>query len=125
MTHTPRYLVVEDDALLLLDLVDNLADLGIESVPMTRAPEAMHRLLVQSFDALITDIELAGGTNGLELARSCGRLRPDLPIVVVSGGVQPRPGDLPPNAVFVPKPYQISDVMKAIRRQPVAHRHAA
>src|SRR5690606_8711574 len=93
-----RVLVVEDEIILLLDLVDNLAEHDIEAVPVTTAKGAVS--MIDTIDALITDIELPGGYSGLQLARLAANLRPGLPIVVVSGGVRPSQDDLPAGAVF-------------------------
>jgi DNA-binding NtrC family response regulator len=117
MSQLSRILAVEDQILLLLDLVDNLADYGIEAVPVTSARGAVS--LLDGVDALITDIELPGGYNGLQLARLAARLRPGMPIVVVSGGVTPEPSDLPAGALFFPKPYRVEDLVAALKRQAI------
>ncbi|WIY51814.1 response regulator [Devosia sp. YIM 151766] len=116
MSKLSRILAVEDEVLLLLDLVDSVADRGIEVIPVTSARGAIS-LIDADIDALITDIELPGSYNGLQLARLAARLRPGLPIAVVSGGVRPAPADLPPGAVFMPKPYRIEAVLAALERQ--------
>lgn len=116
MADLSRVLVVEDEIILLLDLVDNLADFGLEAVPVTSARGAV-ALIDTRIDALITDIELPGGYSGLQLARLANKIRPGLPIVVVSGGVRPAANELPPNAVFLPKPYRMDDILSALTRQ--------
>ncbi|UYO00949.1 MAG: response regulator [Devosia sp.] len=120
MTIKPRILVVEDQALLLLDLVDQLNELGFDAVPASSARSAAH-LLNARFDALVTDIELGDGPNGLTLARLAHGRNPAMPIVVVSGGVTPRARDLPHGARFVPKPYRIEHILSALEQQTVAH----
>jgi DNA-binding NtrC family response regulator len=114
-----KILVVEDQPLLLLDLIDQLADFGLEALPASSARTAA-RLLNAGIDALVTDIELGDGPDGLCLARLVAAARPGLPIVVVSGGVKPAMSDLPPGAVFIPKPYRVSDIVTAIDRQAIA-----
>ena len=117
-----KVMVVEDEVLLLLDLVDNLAGEGIDALPLARADGAARTLCQSDIDALITDIELPGTNSGLDLAWRCAQLKPNLPIVVVSGGVRPTPAQLPPGAVFIPKPYSIRQILAGLDRQ---HRHAA
>jgi DNA-binding NtrC family response regulator len=119
MPEIAKVLVVEDQPLLLLDLIDQLADLGLEALPAGSARTAA-RLLTTDIDALVTDIELGDGPDGLCLARLAAEAHPGLPIVVVSGGVRPAPSDLPRGAVFIPKPYRVSDIVAALRRQAVA-----
>ncbi len=116
MSEISRVLVVEDQPLLLLDLIDNLADFGIDALPASTAGTAA-RLLEAGVDALVTDIELGDGPDGLALARLAAQARPGLPIVVVSGGIRPEPGQLPAGAVFLPKPYRVADILAALSRQ--------
>ncbi|MBD8064022.1 response regulator [Devosia sp. PTR5] len=120
MSSVSRILVAEDHAILLLDLVDQLGEHGYAVVPATTARSAA-ALLDRSIDAIVTDIEMPGDLTGLDLARYAARLRPDMPIVVVSGGVRPKPEDLPPNAVFLPKPYRLDDILAAMHRPARAH----
>jgi CheY-like chemotaxis protein len=119
MPEVSKILVVEDQPLLLLDLIDQLADLGLEALPAGSARTAA-RLLDTGIHALVTDIELGEGPDGLCLARLAADAHPGLPIVVVSGGVRPKAGDLPDGAVFIPKPYRVSDIIAALHRQAVA-----
>ena len=117
MDQIKRVMVVEDEVMLLLDLVDNLADFGIETVALGMADGAARTLCKSGVDALITDIELPGTNSGLDLAWNCAQLRPNLPIVVVSGGVRPTRSQLPPNAVFVAKPYGIAQILAGLDRR--------
>lgn len=117
MDQIKRVMVVEDEALLLLELVDNLAEIGIQSLPLSTADGAARILCSSDVEALITDIELPGTSSGLDLAWRCASLRPNLPIVIVSGGVRPTAADIPPSAVFVPKPYTIQQILLALDRR--------
>nr|WP_314258260.1 response regulator [uncultured Devosia sp.] len=117
MDQIKRVMVVEDEVMLLLDLVDNLADHGIDSVALGMADGAARTLCKSDVDALITDIELPGTNSGLDLAWRCAQLKPNLPIVVVSAGIRPTRAQLPPNAVFVPKPYGINQILDALDRR--------
>ena len=114
MRKPAKILVVEDQVILLLDLVDQLAEYGFESLPLTTADGAADSLLRTRIDGLITDIDLPGTLNGLDLARRCAELRPGMPIVVVSGGHRPRADELPAGAVFLPKPYRMEDIVAAL-----------
>lgn len=120
MSILSRILVVEDQSLLLLDLIDQLTELGLHALPASSARTAA-RLISANIDALVTDIELGDGPDGLALARLAAIARPGLPIVVVSGGVRPDPAELPPGAVFVPKPYTIGTILDALHRQALPH----
>jgi CheY-like chemotaxis protein len=115
-----RILIVEDQPLLLLDLADQLLDFGHHAVTAGTARTAA-RLIDTNIDALVTDIELGDGPDGLALARLAAKAHPGLPIVVVSGGVRPTHAQLPPGAQFLPKPYRVSDILAAIDTQKAAH----
>jgi DNA-binding NtrC family response regulator len=107
-----RVLVVDDEIILLLDLVDQLSEAGFEAKPVTTAKGAVS--LLDSVDALVTDIDLPGNYSGIQLARLAARLRPGLPIVIVSGGSRPSPQDLPEGALFLPKPYRTDAIIAAL-----------
>jgi len=120
MSTALRILVVEDQPLLLLDLADQLAECGHHALTAGSARTAA-RLLDTDIDALVTDIELGDGPDGLALARLAAQARPDLPIVVVSAGVSPTRAQLPAGAVFIPKPYRVSDILAALQQNPISH----
>lgn len=116
MSNLSKILVVEDNPLLLLDLCDQLDEMGYATISATSASTAA-RLLDSSIGALITDIELGIGPDGLALARLAAAHRPALPIVVVSGGVRPARTDLPAGAVFIPKPYSVDVIVASLEGQ--------
>ena len=119
MDTTGRVLVVEDEVILLLSLVDCLTDFGFAPVPVTTAKGAVS-LLTENVTALVTDIELPGGYDGLQLARLAARHNPAMPIVIVSAGVHPTREDMPAGAVFLPKPYRVEDIVVALESQRIA-----
>ena len=66
---------------------------------------------------LLTDLQLPGSLDGVALARAARRLRPDLPIVFMSG----RPEGLndfgdPAKDAMLPKPYLPSQVTAVVKR---------
>src|SRR3546814_15943761 len=63
-------------------------------------------------DLLLTDIEMPGRLNGLELARLFHKAHPILPIVVTSGHVQPEAAEA--LGTFIPKPYDPELVAHAV-----------
>jgi CheY-like chemotaxis protein len=83
---SPVLLVVEDDFLVRLTLVDALSDGGFEVLEAADAKEAL--MLVCDRDdisAMLTDINLPGGSDGFALARAARVIRPQLPVVYASG----------------------------------------
>jgi two-component system, response regulator PdtaR len=82
----PVLLVVEDDFLVRLTLVDALSDGGFEVLEAADAKEAL-TLVCDRDDiaAMLTDINLPGGSDGFALARAARVIRPALPVVYASG----------------------------------------
>jgi DNA-binding NtrC family response regulator len=78
-------LLVEDEALVALDLADRLAELGIRRTRMVaRVQDARAALADDRPDVLITDIRL-GWDNGVELVRWARAVHPTLPVVFING----------------------------------------
>jgi CheY-like chemotaxis protein len=103
-------LITEDDPDLLAVAVEGLRALGDEVYSAANAAEAMTILKRDApIDVLFTDIVMPRGMNGVELARAARRLRPGLRVLLSSGYA--RPGLQPdPDAFFLPKPYQITEL---------------
>lgn len=100
-----RLLVVEDDGLIRLDLVDTLVDAGFDVIDAANADEAMAVFQdSQDIAALLTDIDMPGSMNGLELANRVHDQAPACKIIVVSGRYRPDMNLLPSGAQFLTKP---------------------
>ncbi len=79
-----RILVVEDEAL-IRDLIEKvLVRDGYVVVLAEDVSGARDRLAAESFDLVLTDVVMPGGS-GLDLARALDVERPDLPVVLMSG----------------------------------------
>lgn len=78
-------LVVDDDALITLNTVDVLTELGHSALEAYSAREAL-RLVAErpDIDLLITDYGMPD-MNGIELAAAARAMRPDLPILLATG----------------------------------------
>jgi DNA-binding NtrC family response regulator len=106
-------LIVDDDPLQRIVLADLLKDEGLCVVECASA-EAAELVLLGSGNeliALVTDVDLAGGTSGLELAQYAKRRFPLLKVIIVSGN---GPAYLPENACFLRKPYLPSELIDAV-----------
>jgi CheY-like chemotaxis protein len=111
-------LLVEDEDLIRTLLGEAMADLGMNA-SLAASGEAAIEILhsTASFDLLVTDIQLPGVVDGLDIARMARKQAPSIPIIFTTG--QPDrmakwksgAGDL-----FIPKPYRPSDIIAAIRR---------
>jgi CheY-like chemotaxis protein len=106
-SHRPHILVVEDDPL-IADLVANaLEGAGFDVTAVAAAEDALgYAVMDIAFDALVTDINLAGPLDGWELAATMREMQPDLPVVYASGSVNgPERALAVPGAAILSKPY--------------------
>jgi PAS domain S-box-containing protein len=114
-----RILLIDDDAG-LVDLWWRLLGVfGYDVVGRTDPQEglALLRLMPDAFDVVVTDDSMAGLT-GLALAREVVRIRPDLPVILLTGSDP----DAPPEVLaqsgvrtVVLKPATVQDLSAAIR----------
>ena len=80
-----RILVVDDDPLVAMSTVDMLTDLGHSVVEANSGDRALKILDAgQNFDVMVTDQAMPGMT-GIELANRVRLMRPNLPVLLVTG----------------------------------------
>ncbi|WOJ88736.1 response regulator [Methylocapsa polymorpha] len=114
MANKPVILVVEDETLVKDSLVLELEDAGFEVVTAENGDQASYILpKIPRIDLLLTDIRMPGRVNGWVLADMARCRRPNLPVIYTSG-FSPQQGMEVEDSVFLPKPYRISDMLKAI-----------
>ena len=110
-------LVVEDEPLVRLFLTDFLDEAGFKVFEAVNADEAMTILQARpDVQVIISDIEMPGSMNGLELARAVHERWPGIGIVVTSGRERPGPDDLSEKVAFLAKPYLPDTVTTLIRQ---------
>ncbi len=109
-------LVVEDEALLLFTIADDLRDAGFEVLEAQNADEAIKLLQRHSDIALMfTDIDMPGSMDGLRLSAVTRDRWPPIKIIVTSGKQKPSDDDLPSGGRFMSKPYMPTGVVDAVR----------
>lgn len=111
-------LLVEDEVLISELVADALSEHGFAVHEATTGDQALRYIKSgANVDVLFTDINLPGGVDGAELARQVRALRPDIPIVYASGRYSESGlGGMVSRSVFVPKPYDPSDVCTLLNR---------
>jgi len=106
-------LVVDDDALVLLNTVAMLEDLGQRVLAAGSATDALAQLADRRVDLLITDYAMPG-LNGLDLIEAVRRRDPDLTVVLATGYAE-----LPPGVggafLKLSKPYGLADLARILR----------
>jgi two-component system, response regulator PdtaR len=109
-------LMVEDEVLASEYLEFVLQRAGYEPIPAASAEEALavleHR---RDVELVVTDINLPGTMNGLQLAALVRGQWPAINIIVVTGYSSPRSEDIPTGSLFVPKPYSAEKIIEAVR----------
>jgi CheY-like chemotaxis protein len=111
---TISILVVEDDALLRLDLVETLSGAGYEVLEASGADQALGYLRNRyPIDVVITDIDLGAGLTGWDVAETFRSARPDIPIIYISGVAGDRRRRVP-GSVFFAKPCTTLDLLKVL-----------
>jgi CheY-like chemotaxis protein len=112
-------LVVEDDPRVRRVSVRRLEALGYALIEAESGPAALKVLETGvPIDILFTDIVMAGGMTGVELAQEARRQRPGLKILFTSGYAEPAVitgGLLTMNAGWLGKPYGIDELDAKLR----------
>jgi len=105
-------LIVEDD-LSQREMLSLLLEESHYDVIQCESAEAAELVLAKNggtLSLLITDVNLAGIMNGVELAFIAKQRHPKLDVVVTSG--RPLPGSLPDGAKFWSKPWAALDILR-------------
>lgn len=111
----PVVLLVEDEPLTRMDACTGLQDAGFEVLDAEDA-EAALALVRQRGDiaVMVTDVQMPGPMDGITLARVIRALRPDIQVIVTSGGLRLGADDLPRGVAFVPKPYAVDGLARRL-----------
>jgi len=117
---TETILCVEDDRDVRQYVTVQLESLGYKVVPAANATEALAIAASGApFDLLFTDIVMAGGINGRELADQMVAARPSLRVLFTSGYAhdsQHTPGSATMGAPLLAKPYRKAELARMLRR---------
>ncbi|WP_170109328.1 ATP-binding protein [Celeribacter persicus] len=117
-------LLVEDDVDVRRALCRKLTATGFTVLETSDADEALDVLsVVQGITAVISDIDMPGAMNGVDLARRLTDSRPDLHVVLMSG----KPGHLdkdiwPSDVPFLNKPFTQEELLASLGQR---SRHTA
>src|SRR5579863_7006970 len=109
--------LVEDEALLQMEIQEALTEGGFDVKLATSAAEGLS-LLESHKDAvrgLLTDVNLGAGGNGWDLARHARALIPELPVVYITGGNAHEWSTWGvPKSIMVEKPFALAQIVTAI-----------
>lgn len=108
-------LIVEDELLIRFMLSDGLRDEGYHVIEACNADEALAILETAIPDMLISDVRMPGSLDGLGLLRVVRETLPELPIIIMSGHMDPARAIAEGAVQFVAKPYSMEAVVEAVR----------
>ncbi|HEX3429621.1 MAG TPA: response regulator [Rhizomicrobium sp.] len=114
-----KALVVEDEALIRLNLCDMLEEMGLETAQAANGSDGLQQLEHDAaIGVLIADLGLHG-MSGDELVRRARALRPQLTIIVASGRSGPLITQLTSEtgARYLGKPFDFADLRRAVEGQ--------
>jgi two-component system, response regulator PdtaR len=111
--------IVEDEPVVRDVATTELEDNGFAVIDFSTADEALPYLRQNGgrLSAVVTDVQMPGTVNGLELVTLLRRWWPQLKVLVTSGGPLVDPNALPPTARFMAKPWRPADI--ALRVQEI------
>lgn len=113
-------LVVEDNASVREVAAAMIEEMGYETLQASSGPEGLRIVEGRSDIALIlSDVIMAGGMNGPELATRALKLRPQLKVLFMSGyapGSVRQMQDLPDTIELVNKPFTRNDLTEKVKR---------
>ncbi len=110
-------LLVDDEDLVRMSTADMLADLGYAVIEVASGEAAM-RLVHggKHFDLLVTD-HLMPGMNGTELALAVRAIRPNVPVLLVSGYAESE--GVNPSLPRLTKPFRKDELASSIAQIPI------
>ncbi|MGB6356711.1 MAG: sigma-54 dependent transcriptional regulator [Steroidobacteraceae bacterium] len=112
-------LIVEDDAALREALVDTLRAADLSALSAPDAPGALQLLQSEEIALVISDVQMPG-PNGYQLLASIKRMRPDLPVVLMTayGTVAQAVAAMREGATdYIVKPFDAQALIEMARRQ--------
>ncbi len=111
----PAALIVEDQPFVGMVASDILRESGFEIFHAYDA-DAATRLLDEhpEISVIVTEAQLPGHVNGLELCRRVSRQRPQVQLVVTATSPQLLQKDVPSGAHFLRKPYSSSELASLV-----------
>ncbi len=113
----PTVLIVESEALVRLELSDQLGEAGLRVLTASNADGEIILLDSHSeIELMVTDIVMGGDMNGLRLAHHVRDRWPPVKIVVTSGLGDIAPEDLPRGALYLRKPFSPAVLSAAMAR---------
>jgi PAS domain S-box-containing protein len=115
-----KVLVVEDNSSVREVAAAMIEEMGFETITATNGHEGLQMIDDQrDIDLVLSDVIMAGGMNGPELAAKAIKIRPELKILFMSGyapGSVRQMNDLPDTIELVNKPFTRNDLTEKVKK---------
>jgi DNA-binding response OmpR family regulator len=119
MSDPTRILVLEDDSIMLELLCEALEGAGYEARGASRPEQAIEMSRQIPFQLVISDIRMAGPTDGLGAIAGIKKFQPNVKVVMITGYASE---DCPRRAIelqvddYVHKPFRVPAMLDVVRR---------
>ena len=111
----PAALIVEDQPFVGMVASDILRESGFDTFHAFDAKGAAEMLDEHpEIEVMVTEANLPGEMNGLELCRRVSEQRPHVQLVVTAAGPEPSPSDMPDGARVLHKPYASGELRTVV-----------
>jgi DNA-binding NtrC family response regulator len=113
-----RVLLVDDDPTLVRIYLRALEAAGFSVETATDGLEGLNRLLVGSYDVVVSDVCMPR-MNGLRLLDSVRRMRPDVPVVLMTAELDPLAYEKAKelgSVRYLIKPFSLDQLAREVRR---------
>ncbi|EPX86359.1 response regulator receiver protein [Rubellimicrobium thermophilum DSM 16684] len=111
-----RVMIIEDEAIIALDLQTIVADMGHAITGVARTRDAAVALAgIEKPDLILADIQLADRSSGIDAVNEILRARGDIPVIFITAFPERLlTGERPEPAFLISKPYREDQVRSAI-----------
>jgi CheY-like chemotaxis protein len=107
---------VEDELLIRMMLADELREAGYDVTEAFNADEALVILRSPApVDMILSDVRMPGSMDGIGLLRVVRSAYPKIPVIITSAHLQPALATIDGATRFIPKPYKLELIVKAVR----------
>jgi len=116
-------LIVEDDPMQrnMICLLLEESEVDVIECESAEAAEQVLERVADDLVLMLTDVQLAGDMDGVELAHIARKYNPEMGVIVTSG--KPLHQELPDGVQFWSKPWAPLDVIREAERMLYARRH--
>jgi DNA-directed RNA polymerase specialized sigma24 family protein len=111
-----RVMIIEDEAIIALDLQTIVADMGHAITGVARTRDAAVALAgIEKPDLILADIQLADKSSGIDAVNEILKARGDIPVIFITAFPERLlTGERPEPAFLISKPYREDQVRSAI-----------